>query len=87
MANYLILIYFLYEILSKLNFVILIVIEEIKNSKEFKKIGFNTRIGNKIGTLQLIWNILKFYIFFFKKDQTLTFFFIKFESLYEKLMI
>lgn len=38
MANYLILIYFLYEILSKLNFVILIVIEEIKNSKKFKKL-------------------------------------------------
>lgn len=38
MANYLILIYFLYEILSKLNFVILIVIEEIKSQKNSKKL-------------------------------------------------
>lgn len=60
---------------------ILIVIEVYgyrnKESKEFKKIGFNTRIGNKIGTLQLIWNILEFYIFFFnnKKRSNINIFF------------
>lgn len=60
---------------------ILIVIEVYgyrnKESKEFKKNGFNTRIGNKIGTLQLIWNILEFYIFFFnnKKRSNINIFF------------